>query len=295
MVSRNLDIGFIGIGVLGKGLPLALAERGYRVVAAFSRSTAWAQWLADRIPGCSVYASAQECSEAADLVFITTPDSVIEDVAGSVNWRSGQGVVHCYGGASIELLEPAAQQGAFTGAFHPFQTFAGLNSPEDAAARLAGVTFAVEGEGWLGGYLATMAQDLGGHAVSIAGPDRSLYHAAAVFGCGYVVTLLKSAVSLWESMGLSSEQAIQALIPLTSATLSNVAKEGLKGAATGPVIRGDVLTLRSHLETLFQRSPELVSLYGNLARASLPLASQGAGPNQLNAIEELVDHYISFE
>ena len=140
-----------------------------------------------------------------------------------------------------------------------------------------------------------MAQDLGGHAVSIAGPDRSLYHPPAVFGCGYVVTQLKSAVSLWESMGLSSEQAIQALIPLTSATLSNVAKEGLKGAATGPVIRGDVLTLRSHLETLFQRSPELVSLYGNLARASLPLASQGAGPNQLNAIEELVDHYISFE
>ena len=74
-----------------------------------------------------------------------------------------------------------------------------------------------------------------------------------------------------------------------------MAKEGLKDAATGPVIRGDVLTVRSHLETLFQRSPELVSLYGNLARASLPLASQGAGPNQLNVIEELVDHYISFE
>ena len=81
MVSRNLDIGFIGIGVLGKGLPLALAERGYRVVAAYNRSTASAQWLADRIPGCSVYTSAQESSDAADLVFITTPDSVIEDMA----------------------------------------------------------------------------------------------------------------------------------------------------------------------------------------------------------------------
>ena len=295
MASRNLDIGFIGIGVLGRGLSVALAERGYRVAGAHSRSEASARWLADRIPGCDVYASAQALSDVSGLVFITTPDSAIEEVTRSVNWRYGQGVVHCYGGASIELLEPAAQQGAFTGAFHPFQTFAGLDSPEDAAARLAGVTFAVEGEGWLGGYLAPMAQDLGGHAVSIAGPDRSLYHAAAVFGCGYVVTLLKSAVSLWESMGLSSEQAIQALIPLTSATLSNVAKKGLKGAATGPVIRGDVLTLRSHLETLFQRSPELVSLYGNLARASLPLAPQGAGPNPLNAIEELVDHYISFE
>ena len=296
MVSRNLDIGFIGIGVLGKGLPLALADRGYRVVAAHSRSAASAQWLADRIPGCAAYTSAQELSDAADLVFITTPDSAIEEVTGSVTWRSGQGVVHCYGGASIELLKPAAEQGASTGAFHPFQTFAGLACPEDAAARLSGVTFAVEGEGWLEGYLAGMAEDLGGHSVYIAGQDRPLYHAAAVFGCGYLVALLKTAVSLWEAMGFSSEQAIQALLPLSSATLGNVARDGLLVSATGPAIRGDLLTLRSHLESLFQRSPELVSLYGDLVRASLPLAvGHGLGPNQLTAIEELVDHYISIE
>lgn len=296
MVSRDLDIGFIGIGVLGKGLPLALAERGYRVVGAYSRSQASAQWLADRIPGCAVYASAQELSDAAGLVFITTPDSAIEQLTASVNWRSGQGVVHCYGGASIELLRSAAQRGAATGAFHPFQTFAGLASPEEAAARLSGVTFAVDGEGWLGDYLTGAAEDLGGHAVSISREDRPLYHAAAVFGCGYLVALLKTAVSLWETMGFSSEQAIQALVPLSSATLGNVARDGLVASATGPAIRGDVLTLGSHLESLFQRSPELVSLYGNLARASLPLAvSHGLGPNQLTAIEELVDHYISIE
>lgn len=296
MVSRNLDIGFIGIGVLGKGLPLALAGRGYRVAAAHSRSAASAQWLADRIPGCAVYESAQELSDASDLVFITTPDSAIEELTESVTWRSGQGVVHCYGGASIELLKSAAQQGAATGAFHPFQTFAGLAGPEEAADRLSGVTFAVEGEGWLGAYLAGVAEDLGGHSVAIAGQDRPLYHAAAVFGCGYLVALLKTAVSLWEAMGFTSEQAIQALIPLSSATLGNVAREGLLAAATGPAIRGDLLTLRSHLESLFQRSPELMSLYGNLTRASLPLAvGHGLGPNQLTAIEELVDHYISTE
>ena len=136
MASRNLDIGFIGIGVLGRGLSLALAERGYRVAGAHSRSEASARWLADRIPGCGVYASAQALSDASGLVCITTPDSAIEEVTRSVNWRYGQGVVHCYGGASIELLKSAAQQGAMTGAFHPFQTFAGLASPEEAAARL---------------------------------------------------------------------------------------------------------------------------------------------------------------
>jgi predicted short-subunit dehydrogenase-like oxidoreductase (DUF2520 family) len=294
MASRNLRIGFIGIGVLGKGLPLALAERGYRVAAAYSRSSVSAQWLADRIPGCSIYASAQELSDACDLVFITTPDSSIEEVTSSVNWRSGQGVVHCYGGASIELLKPAADQGASTGAFHPFQTFAGLTNPEEAAARLSGVTFAVEGEGWLDEYLSGVAEDLGGHAVTIPGEDRPLYHAAAVFGCGYLVALMQTAVSLWETMGFSSEQAVQALIPLATATIENVTQGGLAASATGPAVRGDVQTLHSHLESLFQHSPELVCLYGNLARVSLPLAmGHGVGPNQLNAIEELIDHYIA--
>ena len=84
MVDKDLAIGFIGIGVLGKGLPLALSARGYRVAGAYSRSAASAQWLADRIPGCDVYPSAQELASAVDLMFITTPDSIIGEVASEV-------------------------------------------------------------------------------------------------------------------------------------------------------------------------------------------------------------------
>ena len=89
---------------------------------------------------------------------------------------------------------------------------------------------------------------------------------------------------------------MEALYPLSRVTLDNVAKRGLVDSATGPVMRGDVITLRSHLEALFQRIPELVPLYGNLARASLPLAvRKGIGPDQLSAVEELVDHYVCIE
>ena len=60
------------------------------------------------------------------------------------------------------------------------------------------------------------------------------------------------------------------------------------------VIRGDVGTLRTHLEALFLRLPELVPIYGALAAASLPLAaSRGAGPSEITAMQELIDHYTS--
>ena len=296
MVDKDLAIGFIGIGVLGKGLPLALSARGYRIAGAHSRSAASAQWLADRIPGCDVYPSGQALADAVDLVFITTPDSVISDVAAAVDWRPGQAVVHCCGAASTGLLAPAKKLGALTGAFHPFQTFAGVQNPDESADRLAGVTFAVSAEGWLAEYLHDMARVLGGYSVVIADELRPIYHAAAVLGCGYLVALLQGAVDLWEEMGFSAEEAVRALYPLANATLDNVARHGISAAATGPVMRGDAVTLRSHLESVFLRMPELLPVYSSLARASFPLAvKHGVGPDQLTAMEELVDHYVAYD
>jgi predicted short-subunit dehydrogenase-like oxidoreductase (DUF2520 family) len=159
MDNRRRRIGFIGIGVLGKGLALALAAREYLVVGACSRSISSARWLAGRLSGLHVFTTAQELADACDLVFITTPDSVIGGVAASVNWREGQGVVHCGGSASMDILEYAGDRGALTGGFHPFQTFAGLDSPRDTIRRLEGVTFAVSGAGWVGQFLRDLALD----------------------------------------------------------------------------------------------------------------------------------------
>ena len=126
MDERNPAIGFIGAGLLGTGLALALAARKFRVIGAYSRSLSSAQALAEQVPGCQAFSSRQDVADAAELVFITTPDSAITTVAASVAWHAGQGVVHCCGASSIEILQVASDQGAVTGAFHPFQTFASL-------------------------------------------------------------------------------------------------------------------------------------------------------------------------
>lgn len=294
MNKQDPAIGFIGMGVLGKGLSLCLADRGYRVTAAHSKSPSSAQWLADRVPGCRVYSSAQELCDTTDLVFITTPDAAIGQVAASVAWRSGQAVVHCCGAASREMLHTAACQGAVTGAFHPYQTFAGLESQEDIASRLSGVAFAVTGQAWLESYLCEMATDLGGHPVTISDDDRPLYHASAVLACGYLATLLKATIDAWQAMGFTEREAIDALYPISRATLDNLKKTGADASVTGPVMRGDIGTLRSHLETLHERLPEVVPLYGTLTNASLETASKrGIGADRIIALKELVDEYVN--
>lgn len=292
--KQELKIGFIGVGVLGKGLALALADRGYRVSASFSRRSDSSLWLSERIPGCSVAASAQALAEVADLVFITTPDAAIHQVCAEVAWRPDQGVVHCCGADSRGILDSAARRQAQTGAFHPFQTLAGLKDPAEAGARLTGVSFAVEGDGWLSDLLPQMAQDLGGRAVVIPEGDRPLYHASAVLACAHLAALMHGAVTLWERMGYDSVDALEALYPLARATLENVAKDGVAASLTGPAFRGDAATIQAHLNALAQRATELLPVYAALTAASLPLALQrGVSLSQVSEIEEIISDSIN--
>ena len=298
MNQQELKIGFIGVGVLGKGLALALADRGYRVCASYSRRSQSSQWLSERIPGCSVAASAQALAHSADLVFITTPDAAIPQVCAEVSWRPEQGVVHCCGAESRGILESAARRQARTGAFHPFQTLAGLKDPAEASARLTGVSFAVEAEGWLADLLSQMARDLGGSPVAIPEGDRPLYHASAVLACAHLAALMHGAVTLWERMGYDSSDALEAIYPLARATLDLVFKSGVKdgvaASLTGPAFRGDAATIQAHLDALSQRATELLPVYAALTATSLPLALQrGVSPDQVSEIEALISDSIT--
>ena len=131
----------------------------------------------------------------------------------------------------------------------------------------------MEGSGWLRETLDAMASDLGGRTIEIEPTDRPLYHASAVMSCGAIVALLRSAASLWQKMGVDEETAFRSIIPLARATLENAAALGPEAAITGPVVRGDVVTLRRHLAALQARAPEVLPLYIELTRASIPLTS----------------------
>ena len=283
--NHNIAIGFIGTGTLGCGLALALSAAGCRIAAVSSRSPESAHRLASLITGCQAQTTPQDVANACDLVFITTPDAAIAPVAASIQWRPQQGAVHCCVAASVELLTAPADAGAAVGAMHPYQTFAGLTDPANAAARLSGVTFAISATGWLTDYLPALAERLNGHAITIPDALRPLYHASAVLACGYVTTLLDAAISLWTELGLDPATAQQAIIPLTQATIDAIAAAGPTDAATGPAVRGDDATIAAHLAALSEHAPQLVPLYREMTRSTLPLANRkGADTAELERL-----------
>ena len=159
-----------------------------------------------------------------------------------------------------------------------------------ARARFQGVTFAVEGNGWLRQALELMASDLGGRTIHVPPEHRPLYHASAVMSCGALVALLRSAATLWQHFGIDEKTALHSLLPLARATLDNTATLDPEAATTGPVIRGDVATVRHHLQTLKTTAPEVLPLYVHLTKAMIPLSS-AFDPQKLREIQQILDQF----
>ena len=279
-----IKLGFIGAGTVGTALAIRLNDRGYRVIAVSSRSRASANKLAKEIEGCQALDSNQAVSDAADLVFITTPDGAIGPVVSGIEWREGQSVVHCSGADSTKTLEPARKQGAQVGAFHPLQTFA---SVQQAIENIPGSTFAIEAEEPLLTILKNMANNLDGNYIELTAADKVLYHAAAVIACNYLVTLVKLATDLWQTFDVPADQnqAAKALLPLLRGTINNIENVGIPQCLTGPIARGDTGTIEKHLKALEKAAPAVLPTYRELGRQTVPIAIAKGRINEEQAQE----------
>ena len=275
-------LGFIGAGTVGTALSRRLSDKGYQVVAVSSRNQASAEKLAQAISGCHAVNTNQAVAEAAEIIFITTPDGAIAPVASEVQWHPGQSVVHCSGADSTGTLEPARRSGAQVGAFHPLQAFA---SVEQAFANIPGSTFAIEAEEPLLTTLKDMATSLDGQWIELKASDKVLYHAAAVIACNYLVTLIKLATDLWQTFDVPTAQATKALMPLLQGTLNNIDTVGIPQCLTGPIARGDTGTINKHIEALQKAAPSVLSTYRELGLQTIPVALGKGRINQQQAEE----------
>ena len=278
----SLRIGFIGAGRVAKGLAWGLAQSRHKVVAAASRSLDSAEQLAVRIAGCRARTEAQDVADRADLVFITVPDDAIAAVAASVQWRQGMAVVHASGATEVAALAAAANQGAQTGGFHPLQFFA---DPEVALAGLPGCTIGIEAEEPLLARLEGLAAALQCRALRLPPGCRARYHAGAHYAGGFVFALLQEATDIWQSFGTSREDAVRALVPLLRGTATAAGELGLARGLAGTYSRGDLGTVKKHLDDLARLGPDVLHLYCELALRSIPLGLERGGYDEQRAGE----------
>jgi len=277
-----LRIGFIGAGRVAKGLGWGLAQSRHQVVAVSSRSIASAEQLAARIAGCRASAHPQDVVDHADLVFVTVPDDAIASVAAGVRWRQGMAAVHCSGATEVSALAAAANQGVQTGGFHPLQFFA---DPNAALAGLPGCSIGIEAQEPLLTRLEGLAAVLQCRVLRLPQGCRARYHAGAHYAGGFVFALLKEAADMWQSFGVSREDAVRALVPLLRGTATAAEQLGLALGLAGTYSRGDLGTVKKHLDDLARLGPDALHLYCELALRSIPLGLERGGYDERRAEE----------
>jgi predicted short-subunit dehydrogenase-like oxidoreductase (DUF2520 family) len=205
----------------------------------------------------------------ADLCLLAVPDQVLGVVAAQTAplLRADAGLVHCAGALSLEALG----SGGARGSFHPLVAISDPHSP------LAGASVAVSASSpRLEAQLRRVAGALQMKALRVREEQRALYHACAVLGSSGLVALLAGAAEGLQRVGLSSSEALGALVPLASSALNGLDRVGLPRAFTGPVVRADAATLRQNLLAL---PAELRPVYRELtasviAGVPLPLATK---------------------
>lgn len=286
-LKRASKVGIIGAGTVGKTMAIGLSRRGYSVVATASRRYESAQAMASLVPGCVAYSTAPEAAAASDFVLITSPDDVIKCIASSIEWHTGQGVAHCSGVASLDVLEYASHLGAYPGAIHPLQTFSSVAS---ALNNLQGTTFAIEGDDQIQPYLTDMAIDLGGTPIYLQPEDKALYHTSVVFMGGLLTGLVGAVAGMWDQFGINRAEALKAIIPIIRGGVDTLEAVGIPSAMAGPYVRGDLGTIRKHLEALKNQTPNLLPAYCHMALIGLPLALERGRvtDEQAAAIKELL-------
>lgn len=257
-------IALIGAGKVGSALAIALCAAGYEITAVASRTKQSAQLLAKRL-GTVAAQDAAQAAAAGDVVLIATPD---REIGGVAQWlaehdacRRGQIALHVCGSQSASSLQPLRLAGVAVGSMHPLQAFSDIDA---AVKTLPGTYFAVDGDASAMRVAEQLTEALGGKSFHVPPEQRALYHAAACMASNYTIALLHASARLLAAVGMAEQEALTALAPILQATFDNARRFGTVQALTGPIVRGDIVTVEKHLQSIDELSPEESTIYREL-------------------------------
>lgn len=259
-------VAIVGPGRAGTVLAAALERAGHRIAVSLGGGEPTRQRFSSRFPDATVTPDPGPVRDA-DLVVLAVPDDAVERVATDLTVADvlgeGQRVVHIAGSLGLAALRRPALAGARTAACHPAQT---IHAPDLDPDVLAGAAWAVTARADDRPWARALVEQVGGVPHDVPEGRRTLYHAGLTVGSNAV----GAAVSLARRLLLAAtvEDPAAFLGPLVEASVANVLVDGAS-AITGPVVRGDLGTVRRHLDELDRSAPELADAYRDLLRATL--------------------------
>lgn len=276
-LRRTLTI--IGAGKVGQTLGrLWTSHQVFDIQDVLNRSLESAQRAVTFIGG-GIAIGAYGDLRPADIYLIAVSDDQIaaccDQLARSGNLTSESIVFHCSGALRSSELQAAAQLGASVASIHPIRSFA---VPEQVAQEFSGTYCGVEGDARAVDLLSAAFTAIGARMVPINADAKILYHAAAVFACNYLTTLLDVAQQTYVQAGIPHDVARELMAPLVRETIDNIFRIGPAAALTGPIARGDFAIAERQQRAIADWNRDHGALYEQFAKLTADLAARRNKP-----------------
>lgn len=264
----------IGAGRVGSVLAYHFSRFNIPLSGIIERNEASHSVLRATFPHIEIFSSpSAEAVSRASIVFICVPDDQLAGMVKNIQRLgidlSGTALVHTSGVYSSEILTPLKGSNGHIASAHPIYSF-GQNDP--AKTSLEGVFFDLEGDVLAVDNLKKLFQKTGIKSIEITPEQKIAVHLASVFYSNYFVGLSHIAREVLRASDFPEEHFSEIFIPLMESTLTNISSETPANALTGPIKRGDVLTVEKHLTYLKSYYSDAVSAYIQMARILLQIS-----------------------
>jgi predicted short-subunit dehydrogenase-like oxidoreductase (DUF2520 family) len=266
-------VNIIGAGHVGKTLGHLLVKHQLVSIGAICNASEASTLSAIAFIGQGKYCSDIVELPPADMTFITTPDDFIlatsEELSKNRLIKSGSIVIHCSGSLTSDALVLMRERGCYVASVHPMRSFA---RPELSVAQYSGTYCALEGDSEALFEIRNLFNAIGSNCYEINKKKKSSYHAAGVFASNYLVTLAQQALLCMNDAGVEDDISMHVITNIMRGTVSNL-EQTLSPiqSLTGPIKRGDVLTIEKHMESF--TNMEQKDLYAALGNATLHLTN----------------------
>ncbi len=248
-----MKIVIVGAGRIAWHLGKRLKSKGLPVSQVISRTAENAETLADSLQATWSDSPAEVLPDA-DWIIIAVRDDAIEEVAKAfAPYVQDTLVTHTSGGTAGAILKPYFER---YGVFYPLQSFSLEHTPVWSK-----IPFCVDAQSDSDVLLLKkIAKTIGNLVYHVTDEQRALLHVAAVFANNFANRCFAIAEKILDEKDLPFEL----LHPLMEETLAKALQDSPARMQTGPAMRGDVDTVRRHLNLLGDH-PDWQEIYRELS------------------------------
>ncbi|UXX80048.1 DUF2520 domain-containing protein [Reichenbachiella carrageenanivorans] len=245
----NIKVTLIGSGKVATSLAHTLVSHGVIIQEVYSRQLSHAKKLAQAVAAKQATQSLDFTKSSSQVFIISVKDDAIQQVAEEIKLPEKAILLHTSGTVSINTLATTARP---HGILYPLMTFGADQLIDFDQVPILTESNSIEAQD----ILDTLARSISTQVQAASESERQLLHVAAVFASNFTNRMIAASEEILTGTQLPTSM----LKPLLTQTIQNAWDTHPDEALTGPAKRGDVETIKKHLN-LLKEKPKLAKIY----------------------------------